>query len=1549
MSAFSRSARAAQGRTGVFACLGASALLVGLLCWLPARAWVAQPDDKKAVKDEPVKAAAAKVDVVFVVDATASMDAHLKNLRESMGKLAEQLEAAKVDARYAATIFRDRVDNVGNTPEDPFALKIAGDEIFSKDIADVARKLADVKAEGGGDLPESCFDGIDFASRVAFRKDAKKVLVVITDAPPRIPDKDMKDADQLAKLLKERAIDQLHVFHDLEPEHYKKLQSQLGKAGGRLVSLFPGGVDRMKSAMADIGRDAVGAEAVAVGPGPATGGKGKVDVVFVVDTTGSMGGDLTALRDTMKRFVTTLKDSKADFQIGVTTFKDRVEDPPETRDPKALLFGGKEFTNDGDALIDQVGKLNADGGGDEPESGLDALEFASRRPFRPGARKVLVLLTDAPPRIPDKDMKDEDQVHKILRERDVEQLHLIVRGGVDRYIRLNGLIGKGRVVNIGKGEDFGGGMEAIARESAAGLKEGDAIATKKVDLVIVLDATGSMDAHIAGVRDNVKRILKRLGDRKLDVRVGVTVFRDAVDMMANTPEDPFALKFGADEFTTDAEMLEKEIGKVAAKDGGDIPESGFDGLEFASRRAFRPDAARVLLVVTDAPPRTPDKKMRNEVDTSEALRKAGIHQLHLIVKENPKLYEEVQRLIKKDRSPGVVLNLETGGGFAKMFDDVSDGIIVRLGPVEPPPVVVGGPPKLDVVFVVDTTGSMSGDLNSLRDTIGRFHKLLADSKVDFRIGVTQFKDRVEDPPETREPKATLFDGNEFTTKLDALTREIGAFKAEGGGDDPESGLDAIEFATRRPFRKDARKVLILLTDAPPRIPDKDMKDEDQVAKILKERGIDQIHLLGRNAVDRYERLVKLHTGTVVRIDRDDFGGGMEKLAKESISGPFVAHVNKLDLVVVLDTTGSMDAHMKNLRDHLPALAKVLKDSKADFRLGVVVFKDRVEDPPPDNESKMLVIDGKEFTTDADAIVRELAKINAAGGGDAPESGLDALEFTSRRAFRPDARKVLIFVTDDGPRIPDKDMKDEDQCGKLLKERGIETVHMFLGASKERYEKLAKMMPRPGKTVDINRGADDFKKSLEEMAVAAVEGGGVFVGERKVPIAGSKADLVFVIDTTGSMSDFTGALLKPAERMVKKLQDSKVDVRFSLITFRDRHPGDGNVPEDHKLILLGGKEFSTDFEEFRKEVGLLKADSGGDAPESSLDALAFAAKRDFRPDALKTIILVTDEGPKVPDKDMRDENDVLRIYRERGIHQLHLIVAANTERYLNLQRMMGRAGVPAGKKANLNDRNNEPFNREIDDFSVAILDGLRMDVRVKLSERPLPPLKLERTADGKGMIDVVFVLDATASMDTEIRWVKEGGPKMMKRLKDLGVDGRFGVTIFRDRVDKMGNTPEDPFSLMFKGEEFTSDPDAFAAEVGMVKAKEGGDIPESSLDGMEFASRRPFRKGAYKVLILVTDAPPRIPDKDMKDEFQLGELLRERGINQLHLLLKTEPDRYSTLQRFLTGDGSAAGVHYDLAPLDRGERTLDRLMDALSRSSVGAVRRGLAAAGKEAPK
>jgi len=1085
-------------------------------------------------------------------------------------------------------------------------------------------------------------------------------------------------------------------------------------------------------------------------------------------------------------------------------------------------------------------------------------------------------------------------------------------------------------------------------------------ASKAVDIVFVVDATGSMETHIKHLRESALKLAKQLESSKMDARYAATIYRDRVDKVGNKPEDPFALKVGGAEFTKKIELLTKALAEVKAENGGDFPESAFDAMDFASKLPFRKDARKVLILLTDAPPRAPDKDVKDETQLATRLNERGIDQLHVFHDLEPERYKNLQSQLRGAKGRAVAL---FPGGLDSMERAMLD-IGRDVAGIEPAVIAKGKPgsSKIDVVIVLDTTGSM--DLTAVRGSVDRLFRKFDDKKIDARIGLVTFKDRTSDAVDQQ---AMLFEGSEFTRRSDVMVKGMADLKPDGGGDLPESGFDALEYSSRRSFRPDAHRVLLLITDAPPRSPDKDMKDERVTAAALRKNGIHQLHMIVKEGPRLYEEVQKLvdkDAGITLNLDRalgyprmlDDIGDAI--LAR---SGPAVPKVEvavepkkdpppkveglkgKLDVVFVLDVTGSMETHLRNLRDSVGKVAQVLTAAKTDFRMGVVTFTDRVDEPAPNNEHKALKFaDGSEFSRDADEVSREIGKLNAFGGGDAPESGFDALEFASRRDFRKDARNVLILLTDDGPRVPDKEMRDEDQVGALLKERRIASLHLLVGTNFDRYARLAKMLPREGKLVELNRlfGGGGFHGALEEIAKDSASDGAIVAGG-KMAIAGTKVDLVFLMDTTGSMSDFAGALTRPAERILGKLQDEKVDVRFSLITFRDRHPGDGNVPEDHKVILLNGREYSTKLEELRAGIATLRADQGGDAPESSLDALAFAAKRDFRFDALKVLVLITDEGPKVPDKEMKDENDVLKVFKDKGIHQLHLITANNAERYLTIQRLMGKDGKIAGRTAKVNDRAGAQFLPDVDQMSVAILDQLRTEGRVRLSDKPLPPLKLARNKTGQGMIDVVFVLDVTASMGPEINLVRDNAPKILKKLSDLNLDVRFGLTYFRDRVDKIGNVPEDPKSLLFGGEEFTKSILDFQREVGALNARDGGDLEESSLDALEYASRRSFRKGAYKVLVLITDAPPRIPDKNMKDEMQLGELLRERGIHQLHLLLKSDSHRYVTLQRFLSSDGAPFGTQFDLGAIGRGERNVNRLMDSISRYIASEARRGLA--------
>ncbi|MEF8816382.1 MAG: VWA domain-containing protein, partial [Salinibacter sp.] len=115
------------------------------------------------------------------------------------------------------------------------------------------------------------------------------------------------------------------------------------------------------------------------------GGLRQTDVVFIIDNTGSMGGEISQVRDNVISFVDSLESSEIDFSLGLVTYKDDVN----------TYFGGT-LTENAAEFQETVGGLSAAGGGDGPENSLGALQVGLNSiSFRPGSQKVFVLITDA--------------------------------------------------------------------------------------------------------------------------------------------------------------------------------------------------------------------------------------------------------------------------------------------------------------------------------------------------------------------------------------------------------------------------------------------------------------------------------------------------------------------------------------------------------------------------------------------------------------------------------------------------------------------------------------------------------------------------------------------------------------------------------------------------------------------------------------------------------------------------------------------------------------------------------------------------------------------------------------------------------------------------------------------------------------------------------------------------------------------------------------------------------------------------------------------------
>jgi len=115
--------------------------------------------------------------------------------------------------------------------------------------------------------------------------------------------------------------------------------------------------------------------------------------------------------------------------------------------------------------------------------------------------------------------------------------------------------------------------------------------------------------------------------------------------------------------------------------------------------------------------------------------------------------------------------------------------------------------RSDIVFVVDTTGSMSNAISQVKNSIESFADELENNKVDVRLGLIEYKDIYYDGV-----NSTKYYG--WYEKVSDFKHQINHLNISGGGDAPESLVDAINIMQiNLKFRSDADKYAIIVTDA----------------------------------------------------------------------------------------------------------------------------------------------------------------------------------------------------------------------------------------------------------------------------------------------------------------------------------------------------------------------------------------------------------------------------------------------------------------------------------------------------------------------------------------------------------------------------------------------------------------------------------------------------------------------------------------------------------------------------------------------------------------
>jgi hypothetical protein len=191
-----------------------------------------------------------------------------------------------------------------------------------------------------------------------------------------------------------------------------------------------------------------------------------------------------------------------------------------------------------------------------------------------------------------------------------------------------------------------------------------------------------------------------------------------------------------------------------------------------------------------------------------------------------------------------------------------------------PPVSTAVPTRLEMVFVVDTTGSMAGLISGAKEKIwGIVNEVMREQHSSVRIGLVAYRDR----------------GDKYLTQVFPLAEDLDQvytilmdYQADGGGDGPEDvrtalaeGVHKINWSTPA---ADLSQVMFLVGDAPPHDDYNDAIDTLSTAKIAVQKGIIvntiQCGFSGETT-DAWRAIAKAGQGEYLSIASD---GGVQAIA-----------------------------------------------------------------------------------------------------------------------------------------------------------------------------------------------------------------------------------------------------------------------------------------------------------------------------------------------------------------------------------------------------------------------------------------------------------------------------------------------------------------------------------------------------------------------------------------------------------------------------------------------------------------------------------------------
>ena len=187
----------------------------------------------------------------------------------------------------------------------------------------------------------------------------------------------------------------------------------------------------------------------------------------------------------------------------------------------------------------------------------------------------------------------------------------------------------------------------------------------------------------------------------------------------------------------------------------------------------------------------------------------------------------------------------------------------------------------------------------------------------------------------------------------------------------------------------------------------------------------------------------------------------EKIEEEKQNSKIIENINKeVDIVYLIDATGSMGGEIKAANDYVMKIFNELKEKYKfyDFNFGAVFYRDKIDSKGDKNEYFPL-------TNNMEKLEKNISTIKASGGGDIPEDWVEGYSLALNNIEWRNGIKLIIHIADAGAHGKEFSKKDKytEEGPKLIPliekcaEKNINIIGFKIGESpKQSFDKLSEI-------------------------------------------------------------------------------------------------------------------------------------------------------------------------------------------------------------------------------------------------------------------------------------------------------------------------------------------------------------------------------------------------------------------------------------------------------------------------------------------------------------